>query len=588
MGNISSTKTEKRAINKIEDLIDSLDYLDHHLKDGDKGISWDGYISLYHGNIDDKKNWDGDIYVQVKGRTSYLKSLSNNWKFDVDISDLENYNKIDGTLFFAVRFLQDGTYKIYYKELLPKNLFDLLKGQNNKKIKIKLKVVKNAQHLEQICRNFLIDKDTQKKLSKEIFDRDAVSIGDEKLGTFSTWSRDKYNPLTILGEEKFIYVRDENQNIIDVEYAEITEVVHGIDINIKNKSGKVFYKTINHSVELDGTERFSFGKAFSLSSKEKKFSISLSGLLTERIKQIEFLDDVIDNNGFFIGNGLVTIKPQKEEKNRYSKLYEAYLKISNFCKKHNIKKDLNIDAWDNKDINTFLIWINAIDNNKIINIKEWNSSTIGSIQIKDIRFSIYADKLENGAFEVYSLWNDSSKKQYLFTYNDGEESIYTKNFFSVLNKDAYLSDDINIIEMKNSYNETELENGEETLLNLQSLELIKAYDITNNVELLEYAKFLLEKIMNFDNMHDVVRINYLQIKKRLEDLLDEDIRELIEIRNRNEGIFFKISCNILIGNFEEANLQLNSLNDEERKVFCEFPIFKFLDERKVGDYDKTT
>ena len=56
MGNISSTKTEKRAINKIEDLIDSLDYLDHHLKDGDKGISWDGYISLYHGNIDDKKN----------------------------------------------------------------------------------------------------------------------------------------------------------------------------------------------------------------------------------------------------------------------------------------------------------------------------------------------------------------------------------------------------------------------------------------------------------------------------------------------------------------------------------------------------
>lgn len=587
MGNISSTKTEKRAINKIEELIDSLEYLDHHLKDGDKGISWDGYISLYHGNIDNKKNWDGDIYVQVKGRTTHLKSLSNNWQFDVDKSDLENYNKIDGTLFFAVRFLQDGTYKIYYKELLPKNLFDLLKEQNNK-VRIKLKVVKSAQHLEQICRNFLIDKETQKKLSKEIFDKNAVSIGDKKLGTFSTWSRNKYNPLTILGEEKFIYVRDENQNIIDVEYAEITEVVHGIDINIKNKNGKVFYKTIKHIVELDGTEKFSFGKAFSLSSKQKNFSITLSGTLTERIKQLEFLDDVIDNNAFFIGEGLVTIKPQKEEKERYSKLYDAYLKIYDFCRRHNIKKDPNIDEWDNKDLNTFLVWINAIDNSRKINIKEWDISTVGSIQIKDIRFSVFADKLEDGSFEVYSLWNDTRKNHFQFRYDENEEAIYTKNFFSILNRDAYMADDIDIDEMKKAYNEIQLENREETLLNLQSLEIIKAYDITNNVELLEYAKFLLEKIMNFDNMYDVARINHLQIKKRLEHLSDEDIRELIEIRNRNEGIFFKISCNILIGNFEEANLQLNSLNDEEKKFFSEFPICKFLDERKVGDNNKKT
>ena len=51
---------------------------------------------------------------------------------------------------------------------------------------------------------------------------------------------------------------------------------------------------------------------------------------------------------------------------------------------------------------------------------------------------------------------------------------------------------------------------------------------------------------------------------------------------------FKISCNILIGNFEEANFQLNSLNDEEKKFFSEFPICKFLDERKVGDNNKKT
>lgn len=74
-----------------------------------------------------------------------------------------------------------------------------------------------------------------------------------------------------MGEEKFIYLRDENQNIIDVEYAEITKVVHGIDISIKSKSGKVFYDTIKCSVDIDGTEIITFGKAFSLARQQKRF-----------------------------------------------------------------------------------------------------------------------------------------------------------------------------------------------------------------------------------------------------------------------------------------------------------------------------
>jgi len=581
MANISTKKTEKTALNKIENLLDELETFDYNFVADNTGISWDGYIDLYHGNIDDKGNFDTRIDAQIKGRTTNIKKLQDKWKFDIDKKDLENYNKIDGTLFLAVRFLKNGDFKIYYKSLLPKNITDLLKEPSNAKneIKVTLKEVKNALDLERICRNFALDKETQKKLSKEIFDHNALSIENQKLGTFSTWHRGKFNPLTILGEEKFIYVLDENENIIDVEYAEIKEVVQGLNLTVRNKNGIIYYSTVNHSVELLGSQKLIFGKAFSLSDKPQKFSIHLSGTLKERIKQLNFIKDITKDNGFFIEDHYITLKMKVNNIEKYNKIYDTYLKINNFCQKHNIKKDINIDTWSNKDINDLLIWIDAIDNNEKINIEEWDCSMLGSIQIKDIRFSIFAEKLENNSFRVYSIWNDDRKNHYQFRYGeDDEEAIYTKKFFSILNEQAYLSDDVDINEMEKYYEENPLEDREETLLNFQVLELLKAFDVNQNLKLLDYAKFILEKISVFNGMSDVVRVNFLQTEKRLRNLNEGEISELIEIRNRhNDNKFFKISTNLLIGNLLEAKIIYNSLSEEERNSFGEYPISKFLD-----------
>ena len=57
----------------------------------------------------------------------------------------------------------------------------------------------------------------------------------------------------------------------------------------------------------------------------------------------------------------------------------------------------------------------------------------------------------------------------------------------------------------------------------------------------------------------------------------------VKIRDKNEESFFKISCNILIDNIEEAKLQFKSLKDKERLAFSEFPIYKLLNYGKEGD-----
>ena len=236
-----------------------------------------------------------------------------------------------------------------------------------------------------------------------------------------------------------------------------------------------------------------------------------------------------------------------------------------------------MDLWEDKDVNKFLIWINAIDYKRKIHIKEFDKNTYGSVQIKDIRFSFFAEKIEDDVFRVYSIWNDNDKNHFQFTYGDGDDAVSTKNFFSIINEETYIADDLDVEEMKNVYNTYSLEKGEETLINLQVLELIKAYDTNKNIELLNYAKYLLKKIINVEDMEDVARINYLQIEKRLRDLTDEEIKELIQIRERNEHNLFKISTNLLIGSKKEAHIILGTLTQAEREAFLEFPIAKFLE-----------
>ena len=66
----SSTKTEQRAVNALEAIIDEHSTMVHQFNDNDKEMSWDGYIWLYKKNdgAQSKSNFDGRVSVQIKGQ----------------------------------------------------------------------------------------------------------------------------------------------------------------------------------------------------------------------------------------------------------------------------------------------------------------------------------------------------------------------------------------------------------------------------------------------------------------------------------------------------------------------------------------
>ena len=149
---------------------------------------------------------------------------------------------------------------------------------------------------------------------------------------------------------------------------------------------------------------------------------------------------------------------------------------------------------------------------------------------------------------------------------ENTEKFETTNIFDFLNKDTYLSDDINFSEMKKYYNENELQQDEEYVINMQALEAILAYDENKNKNLLDYANFLLDKIINKKNMNEVAIINKYQIKKRLKKLTFDDKYKLMKIlEKKNNELFYNISINLLLDKKDEAKKQFEKLTELEKK-----------------------
>lgn len=576
---MSKTKIEQRAITKFRDIIDNIELFTYRFSEMDKDISWDGNINMFHGNVDIKNNFDSTIDVQIKGRTTSNKHLKEKHKFQLDRSDLENYLKKDGTLLLLCLFKSNGNeFKTYYSKLLPYNIRFLLKTYSTTRIKINMKEIISPNHFEEICRNFNLDRQMQKGVNAKIFKEGNLIANDAKVAKMYLWNKEPKNfkPQNLLGTWKYIYTLDENGYTINISYGELTNIVENLNTKIYDANKKIIFDNVKLETLVDG-QKILFGKAFTIDLKKKIFNIKINGTLFERIKQLEFTRELFKNSFFLINNVEFKILPPSEkEKIKFKELLNKYIAIREFLIRHNVSKDICLDDWTNEDFNKLIFWINAIDDNKLVNL-ESDTSLIGSISIKDIKLSIFAKINKNKKFEVQSLWNNNLSNKYNFKYQSDEEEIETNNLYLALNSESYQSDDVNIDEMKETFKNKNMTDGEYTLMNLQVLEIIKAYDIVKREELLQYAKYLTKILLKHEQENPVYKINYFQILKRKNELTEKQIDEIINLRDNSDEIEIKIGCNLLIDNKKETKFLIKKLNTETIEVFKQYPISIYMD-----------
>ena len=573
----SKSKIEQKAITKVRDLIDKIEFFKHDLKDTDKNISWDGTVEMYNGNTDIKENYDYTIDVQVKGRTTNNKKFSSKYRFPLDKIDLENYLKKDGTILIVCLFKKDeNDYKLYYSNLLPYNIRSYLKEFSSNKIKISMKEIKDSEHFENICRNFKLDKEMQKGIKANIFNEDNLYSTDGKVAKFYTWDKDlqNFNPQSLVGSWKYIYTLDKNGYTINVSYGMLSNLIETLNVKIYNKNKKIEFDDVKLETTVDGKKIF-FGKAFTIDFVNKKFNIKISGTLNDRIKQLEFIEEAFINCGFLINNFEFYIEPNNNEQKKFEKIMKKYKKLREFFTKHSINKEINFDNWEDKDFNKLEKWIDAIENGTLIKLNS-NISMMGSIDIRDIKLSIFATKEKSGEFKINSIWNNNMASKYYFKYGEGKDSLETRIFYLALNSQAYESDDINFQEMKNYFDGKILSDDEYILLNLQLLEVLKAYDITRKTNLLEYSKYLSRILLKHEPDSPIYYINYAQILKRENKLSEQDYKKLIELRDMNSSIEIKICCNLLLDNKSEANILIGTIDEKTLEEFKKYPIAIYI------------
>lgn len=163
-----------------------------------------------------------------------------------------------------------------------------------------------------------------------------------------------------------------------------------------------------------------------------------------------------------------------------------------------------------------------------------------------------------------------------FKYEEGKDSLETQIFYLALNSQAYESDDINLQEMKNCFDNRILSEDEYILLNLQLLEVLKTYDITRKTNLLEYSKYLSKILLKHENDSPIYYINYAQILKRENKLPEQDYKKLIELRDMNSSIEIKICCNLLLDNKSEANILIKTIDARSLEEFRKYPIAIYI------------
>ena len=134
---MNPNQIELLAVNAVEDFFAKIKRINPMIPLADKEPSWDGFLYLYSDDSMKKDSLIGRIPIQVKGKQGeFVESLS----YPVKTSDLRNYMREGGCIYFVVLINDKQERKIFHRMLTPVELQNILKGhEQQKSINVKMK-----------------------------------------------------------------------------------------------------------------------------------------------------------------------------------------------------------------------------------------------------------------------------------------------------------------------------------------------------------------------------------------------------------------------------------------------------------------
>lgn len=590
---MNSKQIEDIAIMAVKSAIMHLDSrLSPYISDNDKEPSWDGFIYLYNSADHIKKNFEGRVAVQVKGKLMTNKTSKSN-TYPIDIVDLESYSRDNGVVFFVVYINKDTLERIiYYCLLTPVKLANILKNNSNKKTKsIEFKEFPRdsiSQYL--IFKNFYTD--SRKQISFDT--KNIISLDDlcgKTIKGYTYLAKDDIltNSMQQLSKafnknEIYFYVSENgNQiptNLYTSENFEIglSEVVpQSISIN-----NIIYYDNFRRTF-YDESLVIEIGESLTITITEDKqinFNFSASSFAKKCIKDLDFFLKLVEN-GYSLSIGgndfcFSNIKEDKPKHLEYRLLYAS--QIVELLDILHIEEDINIDTLSTKDMFFINTLLKAILSKEDVDINlENDKHTLVEINVANITIRLAAIKQQDSRYTLYDFFspNIGAKAEQRNQYGD----VRILSVFSTLEITDYVKlANIDCRVVLNSYKDLEDYDYIFDLAVNDMLRILSAYDITSKKKLLQLAfnlsDWILEK--SEDNVpYEIKMLNHLQIIKRKREYNQKEINQLIEL-SENPDTQIKIGANILLDDVTKAKVYLSRLSEEEQESIKAFPIYNFI------------
>ena len=589
--NISNGKLERIAVAAVKaEANKPSSLLIANISEGDKGISFDGEILVFKDHSESVDSLIRKVPVQVKG--TLVDSFSQGKRtFPLGLDHYRNYYNSNGVVLFVVEILKTGETKIFYKQLLPKELREIIKCygevKNQKQRSVTLRPLSETS-LDAVCRRFIHESKKQPPILIENnpFTEDEFTSFELTSLTFDPKRKETSN---IFEHDFTLYGIKENLNVplhlarIHSVSTKLKETVvidnNEYEFNLKiteEPTKKIFL--IEDSLELK----------YNVNDTKMNFTIRRLDSLATQLKIIPFLIDLVSGKEIYFKNlsftfGKVTIK-EKHLLEELKNLYSMFLKLQKVFQKLNVDektkfgdKDGEFDKIVNK-INPLVHMILENDYRKL-KIKEPDIPKFTNYQIGDIQLIFFYNpesqtKLIN-AFSIDLLQKDARVVI-------GDKS-YPYSPYVLLNKSALAyGAKIDFEVIKESFNQFDPFVSELfPITNDFCLRCINAYDISNNIKLLELAEHIYNKYpvdapgKNVTSEFIVVTINRLQIKLRKEGRLsDDEYQQLINLRNfSKDNLEAQFCTSVLLESKTEAKLIFQRFEKSRQKFYEGLPIY---------------
>lgn len=593
---LDSKAIETIAVSAVKNSIVLSEFLDPIISENDKEPSWDGFVYIYEDKSKKKSKLSGRIPIQVKGKECDDHS-KNTISFPMSTVDLKNYLYDGGCILFVVYIKKNGVAnKIYYNELIPIKLRQLLKEAKNKNSKtIYLKEFPSDNNRKANI-FFSCLKNCKKQASFtecKIFSLEELEKQENIENIIIPFSSLGYNNHinALINNEIYIYAKIKGSTALqpidiiptNLHIKEEKEATITID-------NKIFYSNY-HVIKNVKETILCYGDSFRIIFNEKADSCRIKYKNSNKIrilaKDLDFALTYLDKGYFKVDD----IEFTQDYKSLNFPNFNIQIEQENllFAKKIvqvldmlGCDDDIDINVLSDKDWMNLNILIEAFVDEKIIKGLQDDLPPLVFIDVGKLRFLVYLKKCKGkGSYRIFDFFKTNLSVVYEDENNIGEK-IPTSQF-SVLKVNDFLTlSNIDFDILLPSFKSIEHHYSIFDEANIFLLVLLNAYDRADDSrkeKLLKTCKDFSEWISEApeDKLNYEIRtLNVLQTIKRYRDFNNDEIRILYSIvENGDTREDFIVGAYLLLGQQQAAEIHFEKMSEEEQNNFKEYPIYHF-------------